>query len=279
MNNSMIHVFNPSSEYEEKYQKRTLAFISLCCFSSFFSFYCFLIRIIPTIEQVNLDSKLSDIISILNPLKAQEDYIEFLSIATFLAFFISIFIFWGRSKKLKYFKKKTLQITEKEIIQKFDQTRTHKFSWNQVIEIVLFKERRGEILYIEISEANNQKLRIFGVQPWTELVNEIQKNSKENNIKLKERNARIGAREYLVGSINLNLIFIIPIMASFHILKILDLELIINIAFFLLTFLYSIDLAFLSDPLESDRFKNKRSAILFFVFFSGFFLVFRWIES
>jgi hypothetical protein len=274
----MIHIFNSSSEYEEKYQKRTCTFIFLGCFSSFFSFYCFLIRVMPLKKQISLDSKLLDIILTLNPLKVQEDYIEFLIIATFLALFISIFIFWGRSRKLKYLKGKTVQITEKEIIQKFNQTRTHDFLWNQIIKIVLFNERNGENLYIEISEANNQKLRIFGVQPWAELINQIQKTCKENNIEVEERNARIGAREYLVGSINLNLIFIIPIMASFHILKIFDLELVINIAFFLLTALYSFDFAFLSDPLEADRFKNKRLALLFFILFLGLFAVFRGLD-
>jgi hypothetical protein len=214
-------------------------------------------------NQINSNSSVVDILSAFNPLKTQEEYIAFALIGLLPTLLASIFIFWVRLERLKYLNTKTLQITSEGVIQEFNQKVTDKILWSQVAKIFFMHSGDEEILYIDIRGENDYRIRLYSLESWEELINEIQIICKDKNIELEKSNARIGSRGYLLGPINFIFVLMIPFVALSKQLRILGLESYANVLLLLLAILFSIDTAFLTDPLETNRSKYKYLTIFF----------------
>jgi hypothetical protein len=269
MNDPTTHLFCRSNKYKEDYQKRTQLFILY--WSSFIFVNCYGLWVLTTspANQINSKSSAIEIFSAFNPLKTQEEYIDFVLIGIFPTIFVSICIFWARLEKFKYLNTKILHITLEEVTQEFNQKVTDKILWSQVTKVALKKKGHAEILYVDICEEKDCRIRLYGLEPWEELIHKIKVICKDKNLELEESHVRIGSRGYLLGPINFISILMTPSIALSNQLRILGLEIYANLLLFSLGVLVSIDMAFLTEPLEIDRSKYQYSTILF---------VFLWIS-
>jgi hypothetical protein len=279
MNNYITRVFCLSSEYQKAYKKRTCMLI-LFWVSCIFVFYlCLLIQLILVSSQIHFNSQWLNSIFVVNPLITQEEYAEFALVVIFSALPIGIGIFWARLKKFKILNTKIVQVTSEEITQEFNQKVSQQILWSQIKKVNFFKKRNKQILYIEIYAADNQRFKIYGVEPWSDLINDIRKICENKNIELEKQNLRIGSEGYLVGQINIITILIMPIITLSILLNNLGFKLYANIVIFMCLFLSFIDMAFLSEPLETNRLKYVRSAIVSFLLCLVIIISLRWIRN
>lgn len=260
MNDIAVQIFCHSSEYQKAYKKRTWILISFWIFGIFAFYFC-LLTLLEFSNPIHFNSQWLNSIFVVNPLITQEEYIEFALAVIVSAIPVGIGIFWARSKKFKFLNTKIVQVTSEEITQEFNQKVSRQVLWSQVKKVSLFEKMNGQSLYIEICGVDNQRFKIYGVEPWCDLINSIQKICKYKNIELEKRNARIGSEGYLIGAINIASILIMPIATLYVLLNGLGYKLYANIVILISISLNFIDIAFWSEPLETDRSKYMRSAI------------------
>jgi hypothetical protein len=275
MNDFTVQIFCHSSEYQKAYKKRTWILIVFWIFGIFIFYSCFLIQLIVGSSQIHFDSQWLNSIFVVSPLITQKEYIEFALAMIVSAIPVGIGIFWARSKKFNFLNTKIIQITSEEITQEFNQKISQQILWNQVKKVNIFSKVNGQSLYIEICGVDNQRFRIYGVEPWLDLINIIQKICDYKNIKLEKQNTKIGSEGYLIGEINIASILIMPIATLYILLNDLGFKLYANIVIFISILLNFIDIAFLSKPLETDRSKYIRSAIFSFLLYL-FIIAFLW---
>ena len=192
----------------------------------------------------------------------QEEYIVFILIGILSALSVAACIFWARSSKFKRLNTTTIKVTLEEIVQEFNQ-KINKISWNEITKIVFKKKGNSEILYIDVCERKNYRIRLYGLESWGELIHKIEFICKDKNIEIEESNARIGSRGYLLGDINFISILMTPAVVLISQLRISKLYTYADILLFVFGVLVSIDMAFLTEPLETDRSKYKYFTIFF----------------
>jgi ABC-type multidrug transport system fused ATPase/permease subunit len=257
MNNFTNQTFYISSSYLKDFQKRTWIFILFLVSIILLNYYYVWILATSPAKQIKTNNNLVNIFSELNPFKTQEDYIFFLVFGIFPIFSIGVCIFWARARKIKRLCTKTMQITIENFTQIFENKITQNLSWSQVKRVALYRKNSKEILYIKIYDLDNKEFIVYGMYPWDELLNYIQEICEFKNIEIDICNARIGSKEYLLGSPDLSIMLTMPTIVIANQLKAIGLQLpayICVASYTVIIFTYT---AFFTQPLDSNRSKYK----------------------
>lgn len=269
MNNSTTQIFCASRDFQKDFRKRTWILTLFWGSIILIYYYYSWVSITSPAKKFKTNDNLANVFSIFNPLRTQEDYIVFLFLGIIPAFFVAVGVFWIRSKKANRLSTKTVRITSEEIIQEFENKATQKLLWNKIEKIELYKKDPNEFLYIKIYSADQKKLIVYGIEPWSELIFYTQKICGSRNIELAICNARIGSKGYLLESIDFVSVLIPPSIMFASQLKAIGLQLtayILMTSSIIFTFTST---AFFTEPLDNDRTKYKYwSFSLMFLFLS-----------
>jgi hypothetical protein len=279
MSTSKIQAYSASEEYLRDYQKRTRQIALFWSFWVLLAYYSLWVLLVSPVKRINPNSSTIEILSKFNPLATREGCFAFVLFAIFPAIIASIGIFQLRLKNFEYLKTKTITVAPEDLIQEFQQEINKKISWNKVTQVSFFYVNREQILYIEIYEISGSKIRIYGVEPWSELINYIKEICEFRNIELEQRKARLGAKDSLIGVIRFDILLVIPLIFLSSQLKLLELYLYSNTLFIFFFILTGINIAFFSDPLDINRSKYRYQAIYILTTCLLFVLFIRWVSQ
>jgi hypothetical protein len=279
MSTSKIQDYSASEEYLRDYQKRTRRIALFWSFWFLLAYYSLWVFLVSPVKRINPDSSTIEILSEFNPLATREECFVFVLFAIFPVIIASIGIFQLRLKKFEYLKTKTITVASEDLIQEFQQETNKKVSWKEVTKVSFFYVNRGQIIYIEIYEISGSKIRVYGVEPWSELINYIKEICELRKIELEQRKARLGAKDSLTGVIHFDILLVMPLMFLSSQLRLLELYLYSNILFIFFFILTGINIAFFSEPLDIDRSKYRYQAIYILTTCLLFVLFIRWVSQ
>jgi hypothetical protein len=279
MDITKIRIYPTSEEYLKRYQKRTKQIALFWSFLVVLTYYSLWASIVLPIKQISSSLNTIEILSAFNPLTTQEECIAFALLAILPAVIASVIIFKMRSKQFERLETMTIKITPEELVQEFQEEVYKKLLWKQVDRVHLFTISQEQILYIELYGANDTKIRVYGVDSWSELINNIKEICESKNIKLGQGKARLGAKGSLEGAIPFDTLLIITLTILLPQLGVLKLYLYADTLFIVFIILSCINIAFFIEPLNINRSKYRYHAIYTLIACLTFALFMQWVNK